>query len=161
MQAADDRLYHLEYAGHDYHFCSQHCLDKFQADPGEYTKPGAVSEINASLPAKTASAVKAVGIYTCPMHPEVRQEDTVPSVAWRLSRAAPRRKTILIFQHGWHFSARNAQRETVVNFKGDKNVGIYGKLWMGWHGDWHAAVLGAGDRRHRDAGETFQMRSAS
>ena len=71
MQAADDSHYHLEYAGHDYHFCSQHCLDKFQANPGEYIKLGAVSEINTSLPAKTDSAVKAVGIYTCPMHPEV------------------------------------------------------------------------------------------
>ncbi len=74
MQAADDSPYHLEYAGHDYHFCSQHCLDKFQADPGEYIKPGAVSEINASLAARTASAVKTVSIYTCPMHPEVRQD---------------------------------------------------------------------------------------
>ena len=64
---------HTDYAGERQYFCSQHCLDKFQADPGEYIKPGAVSEINASLPAKTASAVKAVGIYTCPMHPEVRQ----------------------------------------------------------------------------------------
>lgn len=74
MQAADDSHYHLEYAGHDYHFCSQQCLDKFQANPGEYIKLGAVSEINTSLPAKTDSAVKAVGIYTCMMHPEVRQE---------------------------------------------------------------------------------------
>lgn len=51
----------LEYAGMRYYFCSQRCMEKFQADPAGYLKPVA------------AAAVQATKIYTCPMHPEVRQ----------------------------------------------------------------------------------------
>jgi len=49
------------HAGKSYHFCSQHCLEKFQANPTEYIVPVA------------APVAQAAGGYTCPMHPEVRQ----------------------------------------------------------------------------------------
>lgn len=49
------------HAGKSYHFCSQHCLEKFQANPTEYVAPFA------------APVAQAAGGYTCPMHPEVRQ----------------------------------------------------------------------------------------
>ncbi len=47
-----------------YHFCSAGCRTKFAADPDAYLKP------------KTAAAepAKPGAIYTCPMHPEIRQE---------------------------------------------------------------------------------------
>ena len=45
-----------------YYFCSAHCLAKFQADPRKYLQPQAAPE---AMPA---------GQYTCPMHPEVRQD---------------------------------------------------------------------------------------
>ena len=45
-----------------YHFCSTHCLAKFQADPRKYLQPQAAPE---AMPA---------GQYTCPMHPEVLQD---------------------------------------------------------------------------------------
>src|SRR5512141_3388779 len=45
-----------------YFFCSSGCLAKFSANPGRYTKPEPVS-----------AAEGTGGIYTCPMHPEVRQ----------------------------------------------------------------------------------------
>src|SRR3989338_4529104 len=54
----------LEHAGKRYYFCSQHCVEKFSADPDKYLKPVA------SAPATTAPSA---GGYTCPMHPEVRQ----------------------------------------------------------------------------------------
>jgi Cu+-exporting ATPase len=50
----------VQHAGERYYFCSQHCLEKFQANPGKYLKPVA------------AGAVQATGIYSCPMHPEIR-----------------------------------------------------------------------------------------
>jgi P-type Cu+ transporter len=53
-----------EHGGRNWYFCSRHCLDKFAADPGRYTQ-------GAAQPA-TAEAAQAT-IYTCPMHPEVRQ----------------------------------------------------------------------------------------
>src|SRR5512139_1821771 len=49
-----------EYEGAHYFFCSTHCLHKFQAAPGNYLRPPA---------RQTASPT----IYTCPMHPEIRQ----------------------------------------------------------------------------------------
>jgi P-type Cu+ transporter len=50
-----------EYEDKRYYFCSTHCLHKFQAAPRNYTS-------RAEKP-----AVSAV-VYTCPMHPEVRQD---------------------------------------------------------------------------------------
>jgi Cu+-exporting ATPase len=50
--------------GHDYYFCSAGCKTKFQADPAKYLEAGA----------KPAEPAAAGTIYTCPMHPEIRQE---------------------------------------------------------------------------------------
>ncbi|MEO7384606.1 MAG: heavy metal translocating P-type ATPase, partial [Novosphingobium sp.] len=47
-----------------YHFCSAGCLAKFRADPDKYLSPA--SQSAASVPAAT--------IWTCPMHPEIRQD---------------------------------------------------------------------------------------
>lgn len=47
--------------GATYHFCSAGCRHKFAADPGKYLKP-------APQPSGAPEA-----IYTCPMHPEIRQ----------------------------------------------------------------------------------------
>jgi P-type Cu+ transporter len=52
-----------QHAGRTYHFCSAGCRDKFAADPAKYLAPGA----------KPAPEVPAGTIYTCPMHPQIRQ----------------------------------------------------------------------------------------
>jgi Cu+-exporting ATPase len=49
--------------GHPYYFCSAGCRTKFAADPARYLSSTAAS----------APPVPAGTIYTCPMHPEVRQ----------------------------------------------------------------------------------------
>ena len=54
----------LEHTGKHYYFCSQHCVEKFKANPDKYLNPVA------STPATTTPSA---GGYTCPMHPEVRQ----------------------------------------------------------------------------------------
>jgi P-type Cu+ transporter len=53
------------YKGSDYYFCSPHCAKKFKENPEQFTekKSPKVSKDNDS-PA---------GLYTCPMHPEIRQ----------------------------------------------------------------------------------------
>jgi Cu+-exporting ATPase len=55
----------LEHEGHPVYFCSAGCKAKFAANPAKYLLPeaGAVDE-----------PVAAGTIYTCPMHPEVRQD---------------------------------------------------------------------------------------
>jgi P-type Cu+ transporter len=54
--------HHFQHAGTTYHFCCGGCRTKFEADPGKYLAP------------RTLAPVKAGAIYTCPMHPEIRQE---------------------------------------------------------------------------------------
>jgi Cu+-exporting ATPase len=50
--------------GHPYYFCSARCREKFIADPMKYLAPDTAPP--APVPPGT--------IYTCPMHPEIRQE---------------------------------------------------------------------------------------
>lgn len=50
---------------HDYHFCSAGCRTRFLADPDLYLSPDP-SAVEEDVPEGT--------IYTCPMHPEIRQE---------------------------------------------------------------------------------------
>lgn len=52
----------FSYKGEEYLFCSGRCRERFEAEPDKYLKP---REPEPPLPAGT--------IYTCPMHPEVRQ----------------------------------------------------------------------------------------
>ncbi len=60
-----------EYEGGPVYFCSAGCKTKFAADPAKYMKP-------AHAPAEALESadppVAAGTIYTCPMHPEVRQD---------------------------------------------------------------------------------------
>ena len=53
-----------QYEGRPYYFCSSGCQSKFMAEPAKYVEPTA--------PGK-AEAVPEGTIYTCPMHPQIRQ----------------------------------------------------------------------------------------
>ncbi len=61
----DKTEHHAHHDAQDYHFCSAGCKTKFIADPEHYLS-GAHLEKDKDVPAGT--------IYTCPMHPEIRQE---------------------------------------------------------------------------------------
>jgi len=54
-----------EHNGQPYYFCSAGCREKFLAEPARYLDP--------SVAAAKAKSVPEGTIYTCPMHPEVRQ----------------------------------------------------------------------------------------
>lgn len=56
----------VSYQGATYYFCSGRCREKFQAAPVDY--------LDSDKRRKREEAVPAGTIYTCPMHPEVRQE---------------------------------------------------------------------------------------
>jgi len=55
--------HHVRHDGHDYHFCGAKCLAKFVAEPARYLHP-------APAPVDGLAGT----IWTCPMHPEVRQD---------------------------------------------------------------------------------------
>ena len=52
-----------QYLGRAYYFCSSDCLEKFKADPARYL--GDAPNSAPSVPEGT--------LYTCPMHPQIRQ----------------------------------------------------------------------------------------
>jgi len=56
--------HHGSYEGQAFHFCSAGCATKFKADPEAYLRPSAPK----------AKPVAVETIYTCPMHPQVRQQ---------------------------------------------------------------------------------------
>jgi P-type Cu+ transporter len=53
----------LDHRGTTYYFCAPSCLDRFRADPARYLGPP-----------EDAPAADPDAVYTCPMHPEVRQQ---------------------------------------------------------------------------------------
>src|SRR3954470_9852320 len=55
----------VEHAGRAHYFCSEGCRTKFIENPARYMDP-------AAAPAKAATAPEGT-IYTCPMHPQIRQ----------------------------------------------------------------------------------------
>jgi len=61
----------------DYHFCSAGCLQKFKASPDAYTNPAkpaaSCCHTHGKPTAQVQPAANKEAIYTCPMHPEVRQ----------------------------------------------------------------------------------------
>jgi P-type Cu+ transporter len=52
----------LAYKGQDYFFCSGHCRERFEREPDKFLQPK-----------PPQAAPQAGAIYTCPMHPEVKQ----------------------------------------------------------------------------------------
>jgi P-type Cu+ transporter len=54
--------HHASHAGRPFYFCSAGCKTKFEADPARYLSP------QQQVPADPEA------IYTCPMHPEIRQQ---------------------------------------------------------------------------------------
>ena len=58
-------VHHATHQDTDYHFCSAKCRERFIADPRKYLS---------SEPKAAEIAAPAGTIYTCPMHPEIRQE---------------------------------------------------------------------------------------
>src|SRR5437016_6418678 len=55
-----------EYKGKTYYFCNPRCRDRFTANPEQFLAP---VKLESPQPKTEISD----GIYTCPMHPEVRQ----------------------------------------------------------------------------------------
>ncbi len=64
MMVAKNPQKKITLADTDYYFCSTRCMDKFRADPQAYLQP---------VPAQPVVAAPEGSIYTCPMHPEIRQ----------------------------------------------------------------------------------------
>ena len=60
--------YYLEHDSHPFYFCSAKCKSRFEASPEKYTHPEAPAAPSPPEAAKPGT------IYTCPMHPQIRQD---------------------------------------------------------------------------------------
>jgi Cu+-exporting ATPase len=82
MQVSEDAPLASEHGGERYVFCAETCKRRFDADPGRF--------VGAATGRETAPADPAA-IFTCPMHPQVRQvgPGTCPLCGMALEPAGP------------------------------------------------------------------------
>jgi len=66
MKVNAGSAHHHEHQGEAYYFCSARCKSRFAENPQKYLQPGGADQQQAPIPAGS--------IYTCPMHPEIRQD---------------------------------------------------------------------------------------
>ena len=78
-----------EHEGQAYHFCSRDCLEKFQKNPEQYIHPPSPEKNE-----KEGAASSGQTVYTCPMHPEVRQDEPgdCPKCGMALEPSSPSAK---------------------------------------------------------------------
>jgi Cu+-exporting ATPase len=68
MTVTEQSEHHAEHEGRPYYFCSAKCQARFVAEPARYANPTR-SPTPADVQPQAADTV-----YTCPMHPEIRQD---------------------------------------------------------------------------------------
>lgn len=66
MTVTEQSAHRHEHAGRMYFFCSAGCKARFAENPAQF----AVTEVRAEVPPQAQTGT----IYTCPMHPEIRQD---------------------------------------------------------------------------------------
>jgi Cu+-exporting ATPase len=91
MSVSEDSKHRYLHKERTYYFCSGHCMEKFIGNPAQYTstdasaaRPGPGGQTHPAghhhapivAPAGVSAPAEAAGgtIYTCPMHPEIRQD---------------------------------------------------------------------------------------
>jgi Cu+-exporting ATPase len=79
MTVTEQSQHQAEHAGHCYYFCSAGCKTKFNANPEQFTASksfvaAAHSVSSTASPGATHKPGTAGAVYTCPMHPEIRQD---------------------------------------------------------------------------------------
>ena len=107
MTVTEQSAHQQEHAGKRYYFCSNGCKTKFNANPNQYTKAKLDTEKKMPVPAVAAQTPGQKGtIYTCPMHPEIRQSTpgSCPLCGMTLEPLIPEleegeNKELIDFQH--------------------------------------------------------------
>ena len=69
MGVTANSAHHSHHGGEEYYFCSARCKGKFDAGPASYIAAGP-----GSVPVPDSPPAAEGTIYTCPMHPQIRQD---------------------------------------------------------------------------------------
>ena len=85
MKVPRDSPRRFAFGGETYFFCCDGCLKKFSSDPAKYVRPARAPSPDSRVHGNDGR------IYTCPMHPEVRQEGpgTCPKCGMALEPEMP------------------------------------------------------------------------
>ena len=70
MAVSESSPHRLAHGGRTYYFCSARCQAKFTAEPARFIASGGAAPVAAPAAPPAAAGT----IYTCPMHPEIRQD---------------------------------------------------------------------------------------
>jgi Cu+-exporting ATPase len=91
MEVGADTPHRLTRHGREYFFCSPHCLKTFRKAPGRFLDVRKVREGHSIEASSEPGGKDRTGEYTCPMHPEIRQEGagSCPKCGMALESAAP------------------------------------------------------------------------
>ena len=95
MAVTPDSPHRLEHGGRTWYFCSARCAEKFAADPARYDGSAPAGSCcgghGGSAAPAPAQPLPAGTVYTCPMHPEIRQDHpgTCPKCGMALEPELP------------------------------------------------------------------------
>ena len=98
MNVSEASPHKASHAGATFYFCSAGCRTKFQSNPQQYlneqTVVGSHAAHGDASERAAAAEVPAGAIYTCPMHPEMRQvgPGTCPKCGMALEPQMPERR---------------------------------------------------------------------
>ena len=74
MTVTADSPHVHEHEGEKFYFCCAGCETKFAATPEQYLAPADTVPMASAAPGPGPAAAMSGTIFTCPMHPEVRQD---------------------------------------------------------------------------------------
>jgi len=91
MEVSTDTKFYTQKDEVTYYFCSPSCQEKFEKDPQVYIEASIEEDCPSCKPIFTPEPEHADVIYTCPMHPEIRQigPGTCPKCGMALEPVAP------------------------------------------------------------------------
>ena len=91
MEVVTDTKFSIQKGDEVYYFCSQSCQEKFKKDLQAYISVSDEEDCPSCKPIYTPEPESTEMIYTCPMHPEIRQigPGTCPKCGMALEPVAP------------------------------------------------------------------------
>ena len=132
MEVDKDVPLQYQYEGQVYRFCSEHCLQKFKADPTQY-----LHKEETVIPDKEIQDETGV-MYTCPMHPEIRQDHpgSCPKCGMALEQEQPaleeeKNPELRDFQHRFWFTLPLTVVVTLLAMFGHR-AGLFSMNLQSW-----------------------------
>jgi Cu+-exporting ATPase len=73
MSVRPGGVHRFAHGGREFHFCSARCVERFRTEPDRYVDARGERRARTESPRMPPPSAASGALYTCPMHPEVRQ----------------------------------------------------------------------------------------